>query len=247
MLEAELGDALAAGEPTGPGRLPLRDRYLPDLPAVLAVAGRVCAGGPPALLARPAGGGRPRPDFLLLVQERSSRVLNAAQRLAVIPKSFHGPLVDYAEDAQPYRTIEEELFGREDVDSVFGDSRQADPMHRSRLSAPMGWLADHLDDGAWRMECTGFGFNLLTGNYEFASLIVVHDDTWWTTYGGHIEANWESTGLHRYSTLDRDALTALVLDPAWSNEGLFALLQGLRRLDEIGGDRTDLPDIDWEN
>jgi hypothetical protein len=31
--------------------------------------------------------------------------------------------------------MEEELFGREDVDSVFGDSLQADPMHRSRLSA----------------------------------------------------------------------------------------------------------------
>ena len=178
-------------------------------------------------------------------------MLNAARRLAVIPKSFHGPLVDFAEDAPVYRSIEremeEELFGREDVDSVLGDSRQADPMHRSRLSEPMGWLADHLDDGSWRMECTGFGFNLLTGNYEFASLIVVHDDSWWTSHGGHIEANWESTGLRRYSTLDRDALTALVLDPAWSNEGLFALLQGLRRLAEIGGDRTDLPAIDWEN
>jgi hypothetical protein len=211
----------------------------------------MCAGGPPALtaIARPAGRGRPQPDFLLLIQERSGRVLNAARRLAVIPKSFHGPLVDYAEDAQPYRSVEgemeEERFGRRDVDSVFGESRQADPMHRSRLSAPMGWLADHLDDDTWRMECTGFGFNLLTGNYEFASLIVVHDDSWWTAYGGHIEANWESTGLRRYSTLDRDALTALVLDPAWSNEGLFALLQGLRRLADIDGDRTDLPAIDW--
>jgi hypothetical protein len=37
--------------------------------------------------------------------------------------------------------MEEELFGREDVDSVFGDSLQADPMHRSRLSAPMARLA----------------------------------------------------------------------------------------------------------
>jgi hypothetical protein len=73
----------------------------------------------------------------------------------------------------------------------------------------MGWLADHLDDNSWRMECTGFGFNLLTGNYEFASLIVVHDDSWWTAYGGHIEANWESASLRRYSTHDRDAITAL--------------------------------------
>ena len=251
LLESELGDALAAGLPAEPGQLPLRDRYLPDLAAVLDVGARMCAGGPPALtaIARPTSRTRSRPDFLLLVQERSGRVLNAARRLAVIPKSFHGPLVDYTEDAQVYRSVEremeEELLGREDVDSVLGDSRQADPMHRSRLSAPMGWLTDHLDDDSWRMESTGFGFNLLTGNYEFASLIVIHDDTWWDVYGGHIEANWESSGLRRYSTLDRDSITALVLDPAWSNEGLFALLQGLRRLAEIGGDRTDVPDIDW--
>jgi hypothetical protein len=70
----------------------------------------------------------------------------------------------------------------------------------------------------------------------------VHDESWWTTYAGHIEANWESAGLRRYSTLDRDAITALVLDPAWSNEGLFALLQGLRRLAEISGDRTEKGD-----
>jgi hypothetical protein len=251
LLEPELADALAAGLPAEPGQLPLRDRYLPDVAAVLNLDGRLCAGGPPTLtaIARPATRTRRRPDFLLLVQERSGRVLNAARRLAVIPKAFHGPLVDYAEDAQIHLTLEremeEELFGREDVDSVLGDSRRADPMHRSRLSAPMGWLMDHLDDGSWRAECTGFGFNLLTGNFEVASLLVVHDETWWTSYAGDIEANWESAGLRRYSTLDRDAITALVLDPAWSNEGLFALLQGLRRLGELGGDRTDLPDIDW--
>ena len=189
----------------------------------------MCAGGPPALcaIARPPSRARRRPDFLLLVQERSGRVLNAARRLAVIPKSFHGSLVDYAEDAQIHLTLEremeEELFGREDVDSVLGDQRRADPMHRSRLSAPMRWLMDHLDDGAWRAECTGFGFNLLTGNYEFASLVVVHDDAWWDEYGGHIEANWESAGLRRYSALDRDAVTALILDPGMEQRRVCAL------------------------
>lgn len=253
LLEPELGNALLAGRPTVPGQLPLRDRYLPDLARVLDVGGRLCAGGPPALcaIARPASRNQPRPDFLLLVQERSARVLNAARRLAVIPKAFHGPLADYAEDAQVYRTVEremeEELFGREDVDSVLGNQRWADPMHPGRLSSPMRWLMEHLDDESWRTECTGFGFNLLTGNYEFASLIVIQDETWWRQYGGHIEANWESAGLRRYSTLDRAAITELVLDPAWSNEGLFALLQGVRRLGEIGGDRTDLPEISWES
>jgi hypothetical protein len=251
LLETELCDALTSGTSPAPGQLPLRDRYLPDVASVLDVGRRLCAGGPPALcaIARPTGHGR-EPDFLLLVQERSGRVLNSARRLAVIPKSFHGPLVDYAEDAQIHRSVEremeEELFGRDDVDSVLNDQRRADPMHRSRLSVPMRWLMEHRTDESWRMECTGYGYNLLTGNYEFASLIAVHDESWWEEYGGHIEANWESASLRCYSTRDRDAITALIFDPAWSNEGLFALLQGLRRLAEVGGNRTDLPAIEWE-
>jgi hypothetical protein len=63
---------------------------------------------------------------------------------------------DYAEDAQPYRSVEremeEELFGREDVDSVFGDSRQADPMDRSRLSAPTTWTTTR---GGWSAPDSG--------------------------------------------------------------------------------------------
>ena len=39
LLEGELTDALAAGIPPKPGSLPLRDRYLPDLAAVLDVTG----------------------------------------------------------------------------------------------------------------------------------------------------------------------------------------------------------------
>jgi hypothetical protein len=189
-----VGVAGGAGPPPEPGHLPLRDRYLPDLVSVLNIAGRLCAGGPPALcaIARPATHNR-GPDYLLLIQERSGRVLNAARRLAVIPKSFHGPLVDCAEDAQIHRSVEremdEELFGRDDVDSVLSGQRSADPMHRSRLSPPMLALTDRAGDDSWRMDCTGYGYYLLTGDYEFATLIAIHDETWWDGYGGHIEAN----------------------------------------------------------
>ncbi|MEZ0071453.1 hypothetical protein [Planotetraspora sp. GP83] len=102
-----------------------------------------------------------------MVQERSGRVLNAAGRLAVIPKSFHGPLADFSEDAQIGATLEremeEELFGRDDVDSTLQDLVQADPLHISRLSEPMRWLAERTAGGHWRMECTGFGCNLVSG------------------------------------------------------------------------------------
>ncbi|WP_245757665.1 transcriptional regulator [Amycolatopsis xylanica] len=246
LLEAELVDAIAAGSSS----MPLRDDYLPDLQAVLHVGDRLCAGGVLALtaIARPADPYRGEADYLLLVQERSGHVLNAARRLAVIPKGFHQPLTDVRRDAQVGATLrremEEELFGRPDIDNTLGDSLTADPMHPTRLSEPMRWLMEKPE--RLRMECTGFGLNLVSGNYEFASLIVIEDEEFWTRYGGVVEANWESATLHQYSTQDEELVTELLGDTAWSNEGLFAMLQGLRRLAEVGGARVKLPPIEWE-
>jgi hypothetical protein len=39
-------------------------------------------------------------------------------------------------------------------------------------------------------------------------------------------------------------LLRLCQDPSWSDEGLFALLQGFRRLTARGGHRANLPIID---
>nr|WP_313888305.1 transcriptional regulator [Lentzea alba] len=250
LLEGELVDALTTDQPTSPGALPLRDTYMPNLMAALNVGDRMCAGGALALtaIARPADAFRSEPDYLLLVQERSGHVINAARRLAVIPKGFHQPLTDFRADTQVGATLrremEEELFGREDVDNTVGEQRHADPMHPSRLSEPMRWLL--AEPGRLRMECTGFGLNLVSGNFEFASLIVIEDEEFWTRYGGDVQANWEASRLHQYSSHDAELLDELVNDVAWSNEGLFALLQGLRRLREIGGTRVDLPEIEWE-
>ena len=249
LLESELIDALANGKRPTPAALPLRQLYLPDLGAVVNLHRRLCAGGTAALFvaARKQSRLRPaRPDYVLLVQRRSARTLNANHRLAVIPKAFHQPLVDFAEEASISMTIEremeEELFGR--VELADSDAKlHADPLHASRLSAPMRWLTEHSDSAAWRIECTGFGLNLVSGNFEFASMIVVEDDEWWDRFGGAIEANWETEGIRRYSTLDRHGIARLVHDDTWSNEDLFALLQGLRRLGETGGARVDLPSI----
>jgi hypothetical protein len=100
LLETELADAVSAGRPIGTGALPLRDRYLPDTAALVDIGRRLCAGGALALMAIARRGRRRgrEPDYVLLVQERSGRVLNAARRLAVVPKAFHQPLVDLSED-----------------------------------------------------------------------------------------------------------------------------------------------------
>jgi hypothetical protein len=250
LLEGELDDALAAGVSPVPGSLPLRDRYLPDVTSVLDVSGRLCAGGALALcaFARPATFYRDPADYVLLVQERSGNVINAARRLAVIPKGFHQPMTDYRSDARIAATLlremEEELFGREEIDNTLNAQSAADPMHPSRLSGPMRWLLVE-NPGALRVECTGFGLNLVSGNFEFACLLVVESDEFWSRYGGQVEANWESSALRQYSSLDGESLAELVTEDTWSNEGLFALTQGLRRLKQIGGDRARVPDIEW--
>ncbi len=247
LLEGELLDAIVAHVAPRPGCLPLRDRYLPDLNVLLNMSSRLCAGGVLTLcaIARPADPYRGGADYVLLIQERSGHVLNTAGQLAVIPKGFHKPFADYRCDAQVGATLrremEKELFGRSDVDSTVSPGISAAPMHLSRLSEPMRWLATV--PCALRMECTGLGLNLVSGNYEFASLVVIDDDEFWDRYGGHIEANWESAGLRLYSSLDRELLAELTADERWSNEGLFALLLGLRRLGELGGRRVNLPNI----
>ncbi|MFI5586343.1 helix-turn-helix transcriptional regulator [Amycolatopsis sp. NPDC051758] len=248
LLESELMEQLAAGRAVRRGAMPLRDRHLPDLTTVLDLPGRLCAGGVLALtaIARPADPFRGDADYLLLVQERSAHVVNTASRLSVIPKGFHGPLADRRADARIgvtlRRELEEELFGRMDVDRTAGDRRIADPMHPTRLSAPMRWLTEQ--PGRLRMECTGFGFNLVSGNYEFASLVVIEDEEFWPRFGGDVEANWEAAGLRQYSTLDSDLITELIGDENWSNEGLFAFLLGLRRLAKIGGEKVRIPAVE---
>ncbi len=176
---------------------------------------------------------------MLLVQERSGNVVNAARRLAVIPKGFHQPMTDFRADARIGATLrremEEELFGREDTDNTIIEQYAADPMHPTRLSEPMRWLME--DPGRLRIECTGFGLNLVSGNFEFACLIVIDSEDFWSRYGGQVEANWESSALRQYSSLDSDSLAELVHDAAWSNEGLFACCKdfgGLSRSGETG-------------
>ena len=248
LLETEVVDQLVNGD--GRLNLPLRDQYLPTVASLMDLDGRACCGGVLALcaIARPADPNRGPADYVLLTQERGRRVLNGVGRLSVIPRGFHQPMTDYRADASIAATLrrelEEELFRRDDVDNTLSEGRIADPMHPNRLSEPMRWLM--AEPGRLRLECTGFGFNLVNGNFEFACLVVIDDPEFWTRYGDQIEANWESTGLRQYSTLDPRGVRDLIVDEAWSSEGLFALVQGLRRLSLSGDERVDMPDISLE-
>jgi len=111
----------------------------------------------------------------------------------------------------------------------------------------MQWLIDRRQTDAYRVECLGFGINMVTGNYEFPCLIMIDDEEWWARYGGQVEANWEVQRIRRYSSRDTAAMQALITDPKWSNESLFAFLEGLRRLAELDTlSRLALPTIEVE-
>jgi len=248
LLGNEIVDAIGAGTGVVSGRdLPLRGRYLPDMASVVDVSGRLCAGGALALfaIARPATVHRAQ-DYLILVQERSGHVVNSARRLSVT-QGFHQPMIDYRVETRIANTLmrelEEEMFGREDLDNTMSGHRKADPMHPTQLTEPMRWLT--MDADRLRVEATGFGINLVTGNYEFANLVAVEDERFWDQFSGHVEANWEARSVRRYSTQDDELITELISDPTWTNEGLFTLLQGLRRLAQIDPHRVTLPTIQW--
>lgn len=251
LLETELVDALVDGSEATWQQLPLRKHYLGSIEQALDLRHRLCAGGALALLAiaRPPARGHGA-DYAIVVQERSARVLNAAGRLAVIPKAFHQPLADFSDDAQLSVTLErefeEELLGREELELAGGPGQRLDPLHPTRLSEPMRWLDDRRDSDTWRTECTGFGLNLISGNYEFASLITIEDEQWWTLFGGQLVTNWEAGGVRIYSSLDIEGIATLMNHERWSNEGLFAFLQGIRHLAHMGGPRVNLPSIELE-
>ncbi|MDQ0379052.1 helix-turn-helix domain-containing protein [Amycolatopsis thermophila] len=232
LLENELLDALADGQPVKTGSLPLRDKYLPSLASAVDLSSRLCAGGVLALsaIARSADT-YGTADFALLVQERSHLVVNAARQLTVIPKGFHQPMTDVHADTSLrnslLRELEEELFGRTELDNTVSAPRAALPMHLARLSKPMRSL---LTTDGLRVECTGFGINLVSGNYEFGFLLTISNMDFWSQFGGHIEANWEARRLKIYTSSNTDFMTCPESMQSWNNEGFFAFTSGLDRL-----------------
>ena len=244
LLESELRDQIRLGvHDPHRMRLPLREAWLPTSANGLAVDRRVCVGGPVCLVAISDGD-----QYQLLVQERSAQVLNVTGTLAVVPKAFHQPTVDPHGETRISTTLEreleEELFGRPDLEQLSEVSaRRAAPLHSLNASAPMDWLHSHRE--AWQMECTGFGVNMVSGNYEFSCLMAIHDPAWWCLYGQMLEANWETKRLHRYSSLDYDGVLELIGDPRWSNEGLFAFIEGLRRLTVLDARRVQMPAVEF--
>lgn len=225
LLEGEILDALAENRAIQPGSLALRDQYLPTLDSVVRLDERLCVGGVLALFAITDPASAPgKVHHLVLTQERSSQVVNGTRRISVIPKGFHQPLNNYRSDtslrASLLRELEEELFGREELDTTSEMPRTALPMHPTRMSKPMQWLTAEVS--RLRVESTGFGLNLINGNYEIAALILTSNPEFWVLFGGHLEGNWEARKVNVSAA--EDPFSA----DSWCDEGLFAFRCGLQ-------------------
>jgi hypothetical protein len=141
-----------------------------------------------------------------------------------------------------YRELEEELLGRTEFDEATRRDRLGlDPYHPDRMTAPTRWLAEQDTVEAY---CTAFGVNLVSGNYEFACLLCVPDEEFWSLHGAAFLPNWEAADLQTYSTLDTDGLRNLIVDDRWTNEALFSLLEGLHRLAQLYPERVQLPQVE---
>lgn len=94
------------------------------------------------------------------------------------------------------------------------------------------------------MECLGLAINLVSGNYEFPSLITITDPRFWDEFSGACLPNWEAQDIQLHSTQNPDLLAELVRDPRWTNEGLFALTRGLLRLAKKHPDHVQPPSLE---
>lgn len=74
-------------------------------------------------------------------------------------------------------------------------------------------------------------------------MLSIDDERWWTEHAHRIEANWEAKRLQCWSSLDTGGIASLTADESWSNEGLFAFIEGLRWLDSRGSDSVAAPAI----
>ncbi len=238
LMEKELIDQVAGVHPAG-SPMPLREALLPDAASMIDVGSRHCMGGPVALvaIARPETDERPS-DYALLVQVRGKQVIDIPGKISTIPKGWHQPVGEPARQTRLgmtlLRELEEELLGRADLEQLSEAARRtAAPMHSQHRPDAMAALLANPD--SFSVWCTGFGLNLLSGTFEVPCLIVIDDETWWEQWGHLIIGNWETAAIETYSTSDAGSLAALAHDRRWCNEGLFAYLQGIRLLVELGG------------
>ena len=84
---------------------------------------------------------------------------------------------------------------------------------------------------------------MVSGNYQFGMLLVIHEESYWDDFGLRIEENWESAkrGTKFVSSKDQISLAQLIQNQKWTGEGQITLIEGLKRLATIDPHRVKIP------
>lgn len=186
-------------------------------------------------------------DYLLLLQQRSKRVTDQPEMLSVVPQGFHAPCQKGVSLVHEWEAQLSETVLREVFEEIFGGEEQVGrpvPAYCREdllMNDAIRWLHEH--PGAWTMEVVGHCCHLMAGERDFAVLMAIHDPEFWRIF--YRDPNkrvfkycWESDDqVDCVSSTDRNRLVSLLRDRAWTGEGPFALIEGLKRLHQIDPSR----------
>lgn len=225
-----------------PRYLPLREQFLPTSLSIAQFRERMCAGGIHVTMAfqRPD----PHDDYVIPIQRRSRVTSEGQDMISVLPQAFHQPTVDPQHEVNLqesfYREVYEELFGGEEA--VSGLRRLQYDWYKHE-SPQVKWFAEHPNE--FRLVLTGFGLNMISGNYEFSLLCVVRSPAYWNEYGHKMITNWEADALSTplISSRDREGIERLILQPQWTGSGLFSFARGLYYLAALEPGKVSLPQM----
>lgn len=226
-----------------PNSLPMRQELLPGVCELADLKTRICAGGINVLFAMARGA--PYHDFAIPIQRRSRAVSDGQSRISVIPKAFHQPMIDPRAEVNlsstVYRELYEELFGGLEAEK---GPRRLRPDWFFGEFEPLKWFLNH--HGAYELECTCFGLNLITGNYDFGILLAVRDESYWKEFSHLLMTNWEVLDSSEpvVSSKNSHQLSSLIQRSEWATEGLFSFVEGLKRLGVLDRKKVNLPDIE---
>lgn len=223
--------------------LKIRNITLPSYQNITDLNSRICIGGPGVLVAM-ARGDRNN-DYCILLQRRSSQVIDGNNLYAVIPKAVHAPTTttDFTSlvEVNITRTVLREFF-----EELISEKQIEENPTRSvfdwYMSNPMMQLFENPKN--YKLEITGFGFNMLTGNYEFAILLQILDENFYKEFRKLIHERWEFEEIIPVYTRNKQDIERIILENDWVDEALFHFLKSLKRLKELSPDRVCLPDIE---
>jgi len=223
----------------GHDTLILRNEIIPTGKELASFDDRVCGGGVLVCLAlaEPDSSG-----FKIICHRRTEQVRDHKRCLSVIPRGFHKATVDRKKELNPYNSVMRELYKE-----LLGGADASGPIIRSghdwyMYRPQMQWFCEH--PNKYHVECTSFAINLLTGNYGLGILLVIDDPHYYEVHQRVEEFSTDEVEKQKIvSSLLKEEVSELILQPDWSPDGRMALIEGLRRLAQLYPDKVDLPDI----